>query len=160
MGTPIWSSGGVVMRRGQDGAELVICHRESEGLWALPKGTPDSDETPEQTAVREVMEETGLEVEITGHVETIKYSFLRQPGDRLRYPDIKPGQAVTFDKEVHFYLMRQIGGDVSSHDHEFDEVRWVDFETARKMLTYDNEVRVVEKAVALFEGPSRGQARH
>ena len=147
-------------RSGESGIELVVCHRVSESLWALPKGTPHSGESVEQTALREVNEETGLEVEITGHVDTIRYSFVRQTSDTVRYPDIQPGQAVTFDKEVHFFLMRKTGGDVSSHDHEFDEVRWVGLDSAREMLTYDNEVRVVEKAVALFEGPPCGQARH
>lgn len=160
-GVPIWSSGGVVVRRSESGeVQVVICHRESEKLWALPKGTPDGDESVEQTAIREVTEETGLEVEITGHVDTIRYSFIRQRSDTLRYPDIRPGQAVTFDKEVHFFLMRKTGGDTSSHDHEFDEVRWVDTGSALKTLTYENEVRIVEKAVALFEGPSGGQAQH
>ena len=160
-GVPIWSAGGVVIKRSESGEPRVaICHRESERLWALPKGTPDGDETVKQTALREVSEETGLEVEIVDHVDTIRYSFIRQPSDTVRYPDIKPGQAVTFDKEVHFFLMRKIGGDISSHDHEFDEVRWADVESALETLTYENEIRIVEKAVALFEGPSGGQARH
>lgn len=157
-GIPIWSAGGVVIRRNGSGrSEVVICHRESETLWALPKGTPDGGEEVRETAIREVSEETGLTVDIVDHVDTIRYSFIRQSDDTVRYPAINPGKAVTFDKEVHFFLMEETGGDLSLHDHEFDRVIWADAKLALRSLTYDNEVRIVEKAVALFEGPSVGQ---
>jgi 8-oxo-dGTP pyrophosphatase MutT (NUDIX family) len=139
---------------------VALCRREAEDLWALPKGTPSLDESIPDTAVREVQEETGLKVEIQALVDTIRYSFVRQPTDALRYPDVKPGQPVLFDKVVHFFLMKPVGGSLSLHDREFDEVRWVCVDAARGKLTHENEARIVEKAVALSEGPSRGQAQH
>lgn len=158
---PIWSAGGVVLRRLEFGKwEVVLCYRRAEDLWALPKGTPSKNESITETAVREVREETGLEVEIQAAVDTIRYSFVRQPTDTLRYPEIRPGKPVLFDKEVHFFLMRPVGGSLSLHDSEFDEVRWVCVDAARTKLTHENELRIVEKAVALSEGPSGGQAQH
>ena len=58
------SAGGVVFRHGSDGVEIVLCGRTAERLWALPKGTPEPDESLEQTALSEVREETGLQIKI------------------------------------------------------------------------------------------------
>ena len=69
------SAGGVVYRRGDDGADVVICGRLRKGLWALPKGSPIADETLEATALREVREETGLDVAIEEPVGDIRYEF-------------------------------------------------------------------------------------
>ena len=79
-------------------------------MWSLPKGTPDGDETPEETALREVHEETGLQVRILDTIGDIHYRFVRD-GRRI-------------DKTVHYYLMEATGGDLADHDHEFEEVRW------------------------------------
>jgi 8-oxo-dGTP pyrophosphatase MutT (NUDIX family) len=151
----------VVLRRTKAGeTEVVLCRRETEDLWALPKGTPDNDETIAETALREVQEETGLEVAIVRKVASIKYSFLRESDGRPRFMGAKPGEIVKFDKEVHFFLMRPTGGDLSMHDHEFDEVRWIKVNGALDKLTHENESRIVEKAVALSKGPASGQAQH
>ncbi|MFN0251917.1 MAG: NUDIX domain-containing protein, partial [Kofleriaceae bacterium] len=56
------SAGGVVFRHGAQGIEVLLCGRVREALWALPKGTPEHGESIEQTALREVGEETGLGV--------------------------------------------------------------------------------------------------
>src|SRR5262249_19798213 len=56
------SAGGIVYRQGEAEPEVVLCGRPARGLWALPKGTPEATETLEQTAQREVTEETGLQV--------------------------------------------------------------------------------------------------
>jgi 8-oxo-dGTP pyrophosphatase MutT (NUDIX family) len=150
-----------VLRKPEAGEwEVALCRRESEDLWALPKGTPSPAESIADTALREVREETGLEVEILAPLDTIRYSFVRQSSDALRYPEVRPGEPVLFAKEVHFFLMKPVGGSLSLHDKEFDEVRWVRISAAREKLTHENEARIVEKAVALSEGPSRGQARH
>ncbi len=101
-------------------------------LWALPKGTPDVGETLEETALRETREETGLEVAIEEPLNSISYVFVR---GRTR-----------FHKTVHFFLMRASGGDVSLHDHEFDEARWFQLEEALEMMTHATERSVVEEA--------------
>ena len=131
------SAGGVVYRSGEDGVEIVVCGRNSPPVWALPKGTPDPGESREQTAIREVSEETGLEVESGGFIDSIEYWFVR-PSDKVRC-----------HKTVGFYLMSATGGDISRHDHEFDEVRWLPASEASKIMTYGNEVEIVEKGLAM-----------
>ena len=132
------SAGGVVHRSSDGHIEVAIVHRRLPVLWALPKGTPDSGETIEETALRETREETGLEVEIEAPISSIRYFFVRG--------------STRFHKTVHFFLMRVVGGAVEHHDHEFDEVRWVPVSEALALLTHATERSVVEHAVALIGG--------
>jgi ADP-ribose pyrophosphatase YjhB (NUDIX family) len=118
------------------GTEIALVHRLKPALWALPKGTPQAGETLEETALRETREETGLEVEIEQPISSIRYFFVR---GRTR-----------FAKTVHFFLMRPVGGDLSLHDHEFDEVRWWPLEEAIELVTYPTERSVLERAAALL----------
>jgi 8-oxo-dGTP pyrophosphatase MutT (NUDIX family) len=130
------SCGGIVVRTGSNGLELVLGRRrrdDGSSAWSLPKGTPSGGESIEQTALREVTEETGLEVRIVGPVGQIEYYFM-QRGERIH-------------KTVHYFLMEPAGGDVSRHDHEFDEVRWVPVEEARTLMSYPTEREIVEQAL-------------
>jgi 8-oxo-dGTP pyrophosphatase MutT (NUDIX family) len=130
------SAGGVVYRRTPDGPEIVLAHRRSPSLWALPKGTPAAGETLEETAVRETAEETGLAVEIEMPIGSISYVFTRG--------------STRYDKTVHFFLMRPVGGDLEDHDHEFDDVRWLPLSEALRLMNYPTERRVVEQAEELL----------
>ena len=127
------AAGGVVVRGSGDSVEVVIAGRESDRTWVFPKGTPDHGETIEETALREVREETGLEVEIVAPIGVIDYWFA-VPGERVH-------------KFVHFFLMRALGGDVSKHDHEYDHVRWVSVEEARRLLSYDSYREILDRAI-------------
>src|SRR5215213_7925424 len=86
------SAGGVVLRPGDDGPEVLLCGRSADNVWALPKGTPEEGETLEETARREVREETGVDAEPEALVGEIKYWFSR------------PQQGVRFFKTVRHYL--------------------------------------------------------
>ena len=130
------SAGGVVYRKINGHLDVVLCGRNSPPIWALPKGTPDAGEALDQTALREVQEETGLEVAIQASLGTIQYWFMRGH-DGIRY-----------HKTVHYYLMVATGGDFSRHDPEFDEIRWYPEPEVLKAVTYKNEASVVEKALA------------
>jgi 8-oxo-dGTP pyrophosphatase MutT (NUDIX family) len=132
------SAGGVVFRRGpRRGVEVILCGRTAEKLWVLPKGTPDEGEALLQTATREVREETGLEVSPGPKIGTIQYWFT--------------AGGVRYRKQVHHWLFEPTGGDVADHDHEFDTVSWVPLDEALRLLTYENERRMLTDAAALLE---------
>ena len=131
------SAGGVVFRHGDEGIEIVICGRIGDGVWGLPKGTPHDGESLEETAIREVSEETGLEVLIGEKIGVVEYWFART---RVRY-----------HKWVHHYLFQATGGDTDSHDLEYDRVEWRPIENALKTLTFKNESDMVETAREMIE---------
>ena len=136
------SAGGVVYRQLDGRVQVVLAHRRSPPLWALPKGTPDAGETIAETAARETREETGLEVEIVRPLSSIRYFFVRG--------------TTRFNKTVHFFLMRATGGTPDDHDQEFDEVRWMDVEEALAVMTHATERSVVEEAVGLLAADAAG----
>lgn len=138
------SAGGVVYRHVDGRTEIALAHRRSPALWALPKGTPDSGETLEETATRETREETGLDVVIERPLRSIRYFFVRG--------------STRFNKTVHFFLMRSIGGSTDAHDAEFDEVSWVSVTEALALLTHATERSVVEDAVAILAGSAEASA--
>jgi len=134
------SAGGIVVRFDEGVPSLVVGARRRDRdllTWTLPKGTPNPGETREQTALREVAEETGLEVRITDELGSIEYWFV-QRGTRIH-------------KTVHYYLMEPIGGDLTRHDHEFDQVRWVPFDQAPGLLTFETERALVAKAAEVVD---------
>lgn len=140
------SAGGIVVRYEQGTPQIVVGRRrrERDGVtWTLPKGTPFAGESTEETALREVTEETGLEVRITAPLDSIEYWFAQQ-GLRIH-------------KTVHYFLMEPIGGTLSDHDHEFEEVRWVAFEDARSLLTFETERALVGRALAAVASPAAGR---
>ena len=126
------AAGGVVRREGEHGAEVALLGRRNDGSWVLPKGTPTEGESLEATALREVREETGLDVRIVRPLGEMTYSFVAG-GERIH-------------KIVHFFLMEAIGGDPSLHDAEYDEVRWVAILDARRMLTFDTYRDMLDRA--------------
>jgi 8-oxo-dGTP pyrophosphatase MutT (NUDIX family) len=131
------SAGGIVIRYEEGIPQLVVGsrRREPDGVtWTLPKGTPQARETVEETALREVGEETGLEVRITEPLDSIEYWFV-QRGTRIH-------------KTVHYFLMVPTGGDLGRHDHEFDQVRWISLTDSQGLLTFETERALVAKAAA------------
>lgn len=142
------SAGGIVYTFDGSRPSLVIGLRRRDGdrrggTWTLPKGTPDPGETIEQTAIREVREESGLQVRIVGPLPSINYHFI-QDGTRI-------------DKTVHYFLMEPIGGDLSRHDHEFERVRWVSFDEAPGVLTFETERSLVATARGMLQlAPASG----
>ena len=134
------SCGGVVFKNEDNKIQIVICGRQEEGewLWGLPKGTPKSHETNKETAIREVTEETGLQVSAKTLIGSINYSFIRVSDQVLCH------------KIVYFYLMEAIGGSFEDHDHEFDEVKWVGATECLQVLTHQNEINMVNQAINII----------
>ena len=109
-------------------------------VWALPKGLVDAGERPEQTALREVREETGVEAALVGKLGDIKYIYTRSWGDRERV-----------FKVVSFYLLRYTSGKLGEIAREMRiEVRraeWIPLEDAPQQLAYKGEREMAAKAL-------------
>jgi len=129
------SAGGLVIRAVGGRPEIVVGRRRRERdgyVWSLPKGTPEEGETREETALREVREESGLEVRILSYFDAISYSFVRT-GERI-------------EKTVYYYIMEAIGGSFEQYDKEFDELRWVRMDEAVRLLDFQTESGLVQRA--------------
>ncbi len=136
------SAGGVVYQRDPEtgGLRLALVGRIKPRRWALPKGTPRKGETTEQTAIREVSEETGLLVSIVRLIGDIQYWFV--------------WGGVRHFKTVHFFLMEMTGGDTANHDAEYDVVEWFEPAEALSLLSYPNESKIVEQALEALQTSS------
>jgi 8-oxo-dGTP pyrophosphatase MutT (NUDIX family) len=132
----VHAAGGAVLREGVDGLEVVVVHRPSHDDWSLPKGKREAGETNEQCALREVLEETGYECELSVVLGTSDYVDNR-------------GR----DKQVVFFIMRPLAGEFTPND-EVDELRWLPLDEARSLLTYDRERELLERIGARTESAS------
>ena len=130
------SAGGVVTRRNDGDVDVALAARRTRKgdlAWGLPKGLVEKGEAPEQAAVREVREETGLEAEILEPLGDISYWYVWED-ERIR-------------KKVTFFLMEATGGDVSQHDHEMEEIRWFPLQEAVRRASYPSERTVLRRAL-------------
>ena len=152
------SSGGVLHRYAYDGVlEFLLVGRRQPLLWALPKGTPLAGETMEETALREVAEETGVLGQIVAPLGSISYSF-RTPPRGVLVPGRRRGQQhgddgpphTRFHKTVHHFLLRPVAGDTALHDAEYDFARWVPAAEALTLVSHENERSVLRRALALL----------
>ena len=124
------SYGGVVVR----GADTIVITPTGKTVTGLPKGGARYGETEEETAAREVREETGVEVTVRERLGDIRYWY-RRGGKRIL-------------KTVHFFLCDYVAGDVADHDHEVDEARWVPLEEAAVTLSFPGEREMIERALS------------
>jgi 8-oxo-dGTP pyrophosphatase MutT (NUDIX family) len=130
------SAGGVVYRRRGGETEVALISVGEAARWQLPKGLVGRGESPLEAALREVEEETGLACEVVAELEKVEYWYFSKGG----------GRRVRFHKFVHFYLMRYVSGDVSGHDDEVNEARWVGIEDAEGMLAFKGERKALAEA--------------
>ena len=127
------SYGGVVVR-GDD--VIVIVPRGRRRVLGLPKGGPMAGETPQQTAAREVREETGITVAVRDRLGQVDYAY-RRGGRRI-------------EKTVHFYLCHFEDGDTADHDHVVDDARWMPLQEARRRLSYPGERAMIGRALSIL----------
>nr|WP_018142884.1 NUDIX hydrolase [Alloscardovia criceti] len=127
-----YSAGGLIFDD-KDRVAIIARHSRSGHLeWCLPKGHIEKGETPDQTAVREIHEETGIIGEVVDSIATIDYWFT---GDSQRV-----------HKLVHHYALRMTGGYLTVEgdpDHEAEDATWVKFDDLTDVLSYPNERRIV-----------------
>jgi ADP-ribose pyrophosphatase YjhB (NUDIX family) len=134
------SAGGVVVRT-DGGVEVCLIRPIGRSVWGLPKGGVEEGETLEQTALREVSEETGLVGVVEQELGSIDYSFYsREQRERIH-------------KTVHYFLVRATGGDTAQHDHEVSDARWVRLRHALRLMTYPNEREMVRRAAEALGRP-------
>jgi 8-oxo-dGTP pyrophosphatase MutT (NUDIX family) len=106
--------------------------RRGNIAWGLPKGMIEPDEDARQTAIREVREETGLEAAIREPLGDISYWYV--------------WDSVRVQKKVTFFLMDSVGGDISKHDHEMEEIRWFPMGEAEAVASYSGERDMIRRA--------------
>ena len=135
------SAGGVVLDLSSDppAVALIARHdRRSRLLWSLPKGHVEEGETPEQAALREVFEETGLVGRIVAPLGVIDFWFVVE--DKRIH------------KTVHHYVIEAVGGELSDEDVEVEAVEWIPFHQVVRKLAYGDERRLVEKVPQIVPG--------
>lgn len=149
---PLRSSGAVVMKPDR---RVLLLHKRDERVWCLPKGTVEPGETVEETALREVREETGLRVKLLRPLKDVRYAYYWPP-HRLNY-----------DKRVAYFLAERIGGRLRP-EAVFDAARWVSRSEAVNLLFWQNDKDVIARAYRVIRsaapsgrrrGPSRGARR-
>jgi 8-oxo-dGTP pyrophosphatase MutT (NUDIX family) len=135
-----FSAGGVVVRtiKGRPHLAAIRPRGKKEGVWALPKGNIDSGESPAETAVREVREETGIEARLVEKLGDVRYVYTRRGGLRVF-------------KVVSFFLLRAGRGRIGEIDEsmriEVAEARWLPLEEAPRLLAYGGEREMATKAL-------------
>lgn len=128
-----YSAGGMVFDDDNRVAVLFKKSRSNQTIWCLPKGHIEKGETFEQTAVREVREETGIMGAILGSIATIDYWFMNS--------------TYKIHKLVHHYVLRRLSGILSVEEdpcREAQGVEWVDLNVLPALLTYHNERTIVK----------------
>jgi 8-oxo-dGTP pyrophosphatase MutT (NUDIX family) len=137
-----FSAGGVLVRsmQGRPWLAAVRPGGKPEGVWALPKGLIDPGEGAQETALREVAEETGLEGEPVAKLGDVRYVYTWD-GERIF-------------KVVSFFLVRYRRGRIDdvppAHRHEVEEARWLPLEEAPRLLAYKGEKEMAEKALMML----------
>jgi 8-oxo-dGTP pyrophosphatase MutT (NUDIX family) len=134
-----FSAGGVVVRtiRGRPMVAAIRPQGKPEGTWALPKGNLDPGESPAETAVREVFEETGVHGRLVEKLGDVRYTYTRRGGLRVF-------------KIVSFFLLRAGRGRIGEIEDamrvEVAEARWLPLDEAPRLLSYGGEREMAAKA--------------
>lgn len=124
------SCGAIIFYKAKQNVKILLVKNNNGRYWSFPKGHIEQGENEQQTAIREIKEETGLDVTlIRGFREISEYT----PFGKIR-------------KRVVFFLAQAFTDNVKIQEEEIDSYIWVDLQQARKMCTYDNDLRIIEKA--------------
>lgn len=131
------SAGGIVFHHGR----ILLISTAGGKRWQLPKGHVEENETPEETAVREVREETGVTGRVVATLSSIQYTFVERGARRIR-------------KHVDYYLLEYVEGSEENFDQqEVDGARWFSWAEGVANLSHANERRVAQRAWEMVRGP-------
>jgi len=129
------SAGGLVV----DGSRILLISTQTGTRWQLPKGHIEPGETPEQAAVREVREETGVTGRVVAALPGVEYWFVEKGKRRVH-------------KRVDYFLLAYLSGDAADFDaHEVSGAEWFSWDAGIAKLSFENERRVVQKAREVAE---------
>lgn len=124
------SCGAIIFYKNKQNTKILLVKNNNGRYWSFPKGHIEDGENEQQTAIREIKEETGLDVVIeNGFREISEYC----PFGKIR-------------KRVVFFLAQAFTDNVKIQEEEIDSYIWVDLQQARKLCSYDNDLRIIEKA--------------
>ena len=139
------SAGGIAYRRtpGNGRVEIALIATRGGKRWQLPKGSREENESAQETAIREVEEESGLVTEPEAFLCSVDYWYWDT--HRKIEPEL-------VHKTVDFFLLRVVGGELSDASHEVDGVGWFTFEQAVETLTFKDEVQAAQQACAALTG--------
>lgn len=142
-----FSAGGVVFRQAQDfgskpqftkrKVEILVAQHSQHHGWVFPKGLIDEGEKKEETAVREVEEETGVKAKILKPLKPIEFWYVWE-GEKRK-------------KTVYYFLMEATGGNIEEHDKEMENVEWLPQDEVADRLTYKSEKEVWGQARKMIE---------
>jgi 8-oxo-dGTP diphosphatase len=128
----VHAAGGIIVRPGGDGPEVLLVHRPRYDDWSFPKGKRDGDESDEETARREVLEETGLACRLDQQLGEARYRDSRGRPKVVRYWLMTPDP---YDPGPGF-----------TPNHEVDELRWCPVPEAARLLTYTHDQALLSHA--------------
>ena len=131
-----FSAGGVVIKKETKKIFILVAQHSQHHGWVFPKGIIDKGEKKEETALREVKEETGIIGKITGPLQPVTYWY-NLDGEKIK-------------KTVYYFLMEFVGGDTNDHDYEMEHVEWIPKEEVPERLTYKSDKIVWEEAEKLI----------
>ena len=124
------SCGGIIFFKTRQNVKILLVKNNNGRYWSFPKGHIEEGETEQETAIREIKEETGLDVTLVNHFREISEYC---PFGKIR-------------KRVVFFLAQAFTDNVKIQEEEIDSYIWVDLQQARKLCSYDNDLRIIEKA--------------
>lgn len=135
------SCGAIVYRLSNGATQLLLIKHRYSGHWSFPKGHVEDGEHEFETAVREVCEETGVEIALeNGFRECVEY---------CPSPDVK--------KQVVYFLGVPRGGTLRRQETEVSEVRWMDLSRAQREVTFNNDKMLIRKVVKHLGKTGKGQ---
>ncbi len=119
--------------------KVLLLRKTDERRWCLPKGGVEEGEKPEEAALREIMEETGLYCHLAGHLTDIRYQYYWSDDN------------VNYDKTVKYYMAEVVGGSIKL-ESGFDKYKWCSEKEAHRLLHYENDKNVVHQAFERLRG--------